>query len=213
MAKRRQRMPPKDDYYSLATIVCVIDGDTVELKTGERVRLIGMDAPEQKQLYSTRATKRLEDMLEGHEDVVLERDIRNLDCYERLLRYIWIEDRVYDGKFMRLMKDMMLSEKVEKMYSANLRMVWDGLAKNKAVTPDIRYADLLLHAKRVAKKRKLGMWRFPSWAKFGAIKKNGLYHPVDSPKLDGLTSSQVVLYKSYRKAEREGYRPAGEGKS
>jgi len=44
-------------------VVRVIDGDTFVIKTGDRVRLIGLDAPEVGSCGSDKATKRLSDMV------------------------------------------------------------------------------------------------------------------------------------------------------
>lgn len=44
-------------------VVRVIDGDTFVIKTGERVRLIGLDAPETGSCGSEEATKRLSDLV------------------------------------------------------------------------------------------------------------------------------------------------------
>lgn len=46
-------------------VVRVIDGDTFVIRTGERVRLLGLDAPEPSLCGSEEATKRLSDMVTG----------------------------------------------------------------------------------------------------------------------------------------------------
>lgn len=46
-------------------VVRVIDGDTFVIKTGERVRLIGLDAPEAGVCGSDEATERLSDLVAG----------------------------------------------------------------------------------------------------------------------------------------------------
>ena len=43
----------------------VIDGDTVELSNGERVRLIGIDTPEIDEYYYEEATEELRSLIEG----------------------------------------------------------------------------------------------------------------------------------------------------
>lgn len=85
-----------------ATVIWVADGDTIDVDRGhgrERVRVIGIDAPE---------THHPDDALncpEGHaasayarmllpegSTVWLERDAEERDRYGRLLRHVWMED-------------------------------------------------------------------------------------------------------------------------
>lgn len=68
----------------------VIDGDTVELANGDRVRLLGIDTPEVGECHANTATQRMRDLVEGRE-VALVRDGRNADRYDRLLRYIDVD--------------------------------------------------------------------------------------------------------------------------
>ena len=69
----------------------VIDGDTVELSNGERVRLIGIDTPEIDEYYYNEATEELRSLIEG-KTVRMESDTNNRDAYDRLLRYIYLGD-------------------------------------------------------------------------------------------------------------------------
>ncbi|MBR9677003.1 hypothetical protein GOV04_02585 [Candidatus Woesearchaeota archaeon] len=68
----------------------VIDGDTIELETGERVRLIGINSAEFGEECFEEAKEELEDLILGKE-VTLEVDIEDKDKYGRLLRYIYVE--------------------------------------------------------------------------------------------------------------------------
>jgi endonuclease YncB( thermonuclease family) len=52
--------PPVVGPAVLVTVVDVVDGDTIEIQTGERVRLIGIDSPEQNECGSGEATANLE---------------------------------------------------------------------------------------------------------------------------------------------------------
>jgi len=74
-----------------ALVERVIDGDTIELRGGKRVRLLGIDSPEKKQYYCEEATERLRQLVEG-KDVGLEKDATNRDKYGRLLRYIYVDE-------------------------------------------------------------------------------------------------------------------------
>ncbi len=65
----------------------VIDGDTIELETGEKVRYIGIDTPEKDECYFE-AAKRENELLVLDKRVKLEKDVSETDRYGRLLRYV-----------------------------------------------------------------------------------------------------------------------------
>lgn len=73
----------------------VIDGDTVVLSDGRKVRLLQIDAPEKGECGYEAATRELRDAVEGME-VVIESDPRfgDTDDYGRLLRYLHVDDKV-----------------------------------------------------------------------------------------------------------------------
>jgi endonuclease YncB( thermonuclease family) len=85
----------------------VIDGDTVVLKSGESVRLLGVDAPEKGECFTDESTDYLK-LLISDSLVTLYADPINsdTDVYGRLLRYIYVNDE-----------------------NLNLRMVRDGYAQ------------------------------------------------------------------------------------
>jgi micrococcal nuclease len=72
----------------------VIDGDTFETETGEKVRLIGINAPEISDIYGYEAKQHLTDLINGK---IINLEIDNIsndrDRYSRLLRYV-----ILDGK-------------------------------------------------------------------------------------------------------------------
>lgn len=74
-----------------AVAVDVIDGDTIDVQFPDgridRVRLLGINTPEDGECYSTEATEELERLVVG-EAVVLVADESDRDQYHRLLRYV-----------------------------------------------------------------------------------------------------------------------------
>jgi micrococcal nuclease len=72
-----------------ATVAYVVDGDTLELASGERVRLLGIDTPEREECYYEEAGEYLRTAVEGRE-VRLEGDITDVDDYDRLLRHVFL---------------------------------------------------------------------------------------------------------------------------
>lgn len=77
----------------------VIDGDTIVLGDGSKVRLLQINAPEKGECGYEEATKRLRALVMDR-SVSLERDDRfgNADQYHRLLRYVFV-----DGKNVNVM--------------------------------------------------------------------------------------------------------------
>jgi len=112
----------------------IVDGDTVELRGGERVRLIGINTPEIGQPHSAEAKRKLRELIEGKE-VTLEKDITDKDQYGRLLRYIWLDDLF-----------------------VNLEIVRQGYANAYTYPPDVKYQDQILVAEKEARERQIGLW-------------------------------------------------------
>lgn len=78
----------------------VIDGDTFETETGEKVRLIGINAPEISDIFGQEAKEYLSDLiLNKTVDLQCDNISNDKDRYKRLLRYV-ILDRVDINKKM-----------------------------------------------------------------------------------------------------------------
>ncbi|MDO8460605.1 MAG: thermonuclease family protein [Nanoarchaeota archaeon] len=77
--------------YSGLTVKRVIDGDTFELYNGGIVRLICVDTPEKGKKGYEEAKEFLESLI-LYKEVVLEKDISEIDNYGRLLRYVYLND-------------------------------------------------------------------------------------------------------------------------
>jgi micrococcal nuclease len=82
------------------TCTRVIDGDTIELDGGEKVRLVGIDTPELTEsrksvlLFAQMAQLFMQSLLEGKR-VRLEYDQDRTDKYGRTLAYIFLEDGTF----------------------------------------------------------------------------------------------------------------------
>ncbi|WP_183099937.1 thermonuclease family protein [Nocardioides pelophilus] len=68
-------------------VTWVVDGDTLELGNGERVRLLGIDTPEVGECGYEKARDRLVALVEGERVTLGEGDV-DRDRYDRLLRYV-----------------------------------------------------------------------------------------------------------------------------
>ncbi|MGB6873819.1 MAG: thermonuclease family protein [Dehalococcoidia bacterium] len=125
---------PDDSVYEQALVTSVIDGDTVELADGRRVRYLGIDTPESGEYYAEEATARNKELVEG-KTVELQRGKRDQDEYGRLLRYVYI-----DGVFV------------------NAELIAQGYAKAYIFDPDDRYSQILVQLEQYAKMRERGLW-------------------------------------------------------
>ena len=81
-------------------VVKALDGDTLELKDGRKVRLIGVDTPELHhpelpvQYFASEAGEYTKKLCEG-QNVTLEFENELTDKYERLLAYVLLPDGTY----------------------------------------------------------------------------------------------------------------------
>ncbi|GAG19155.1 unnamed protein product, partial [marine sediment metagenome] len=84
----------------------VIDGDTIEIQGGERVRYIGIDTPETVhplepvEYFGQEATEKNRELVEGKR-VRLEKDVEDRDEYGRLLQYVWLDDIMVNAELVR----------------------------------------------------------------------------------------------------------------
>lgn len=132
-------LPDVDD----ATVERVVDGDTIVLRGGERVRLIGIDTPETKdprrevQCFGEEASRRTSTLLPGGEKVRLVYDVERHDRYDRTLAYVY---RASDGLFV------------------NAALVRDGYASAYTYPPNVAHADELVALQREARDAGRGLW-------------------------------------------------------
>lgn len=84
------------------TVSRVIDGDTIELGSGEKIRLICINTPEKNELGYENATEFLKSLV-LNKQVRLETDKTDKDKYKRLLRYIYV---IQDNKEIFVNKEI-----------------------------------------------------------------------------------------------------------
>jgi micrococcal nuclease len=121
-----------------AVVIRIIDGDTIRvlLSEGEEepVRLIGIDASEQGDPLADEATAFLARLVDG-ETVMLVADQSNRDRYNRLLRYVFVDDLFVNEELVRA-----------------------GLALARRYPPDTAMAERLEKAEADARRDEVGVW-------------------------------------------------------
>ena len=131
-----------------------VDGDTLVLENGQRVRLIGIDTPEthiNNRLYrqaqrsqtdiqtiislGKEAYKFTRNLVEGKR-VRLEFDVEKYDKYNRLLCYVYLEDDTF----------------------VNAKIVQEGYASLLTIPPNVKYVDLFRALYQEARENNRGLW-------------------------------------------------------
>jgi micrococcal nuclease len=142
--------------YERAEVRRVVDGDTVVVVVTDRVegpgagtaavgseypvRLIGVDTPESVdprspvECFGLEASAATSALLGGAE-VLLVKDVEEVDRYDRLLRYVYL------GAEM-----------------ANARLVVNGYAHAYAYPPNVRHSELFVQMEREAREANRGLW-------------------------------------------------------
>ncbi len=122
--------------FEQAFVERVIDGDTIFLSTQERVRLIGINAPEKNQACFEESFQMLKLLIE-QKNISMLRDISEKDKYGRLLRYVFVENE-----------------------NINLIMVQKGFAFSFPFEPDVKFVEQFNNAELVSKKSGNGcLWK------------------------------------------------------
>lgn len=133
----------------IATVSDVVDGDTITLSDGSKVRLIGVNTPEstnKTEEYGKEASDYTTTALKG-KTVYLQKDVSETDRYGRLLRLVWLDipTSVSDENEIR-----------EKMFNAKL--VLDGYAEPSTYDPDVAYSEFFKDFAREARESSTGLW-------------------------------------------------------
>ncbi len=129
------------------TVLRVVDGDTIYVTVDgrtEKVRYIGMDAPEThhptkgKQPGGPEVTAVNRRLVENKE-VRLELDVQQRDRYRRLLAYVYVGDLMVNAEMLRL-----------------------GYAQLMTVPPNVQYTSLFVRLQRDAREAGRGLWGRPT---------------------------------------------------
>ncbi len=117
-----------------AFVTHIVDGDTFDIATGERVRMIGIDTPERGKYFYKESSDYLAELIDGKE-VILVKDVSEVDRYGRILRHVY-----YDDGWI------------------NKQMIEDGFAKFVTFPPDVMHVDVFSEAQESAREQKRGLW-------------------------------------------------------
>jgi len=148
---------PETEPFSLNAIVeKVVDGDTIILKGGKKVRYLGINAPEirvwngkqwvaRSQIGGEEA-KKFNQRLVGGKKVILEYDREKLDAYNRILAYVWANGVLVNGELVKR-----------------------GLALTDFRPPNLKYQKMFSDFQQEARNFRRGIWgeienySYPHW--------------------------------------------------
>jgi micrococcal nuclease len=146
----------------------IIDGDTIKLSNGDRVRLIGINSPEKEQFYYSEATDKLRELI-GNGPVTLKKDVEDKDQYGRLLRYVYVNETF-----------------------VNLEMVKTGYATAYTFEPNTKHSNELETAEQEAISAKIGMWTASPFS----LAINQIHADAEGNDNENLNDEYVVLENS-----------------
>ncbi len=140
-------LPDAQEKVAHSYVVRVIDGDTVILAGGERLRLIGIDTPEVRhrvagewvydpEPFAIEATEYNRNLVENR-SVKIEYDIEKRDRYDRLLGYLFCEDNELINK----------------------KLLRKGLATVYTFPPNVKYREKFVSAQKKAMQENIGLWK------------------------------------------------------
>ena len=121
-----------------------VDGDTVELSDGRKVRYIGMNTPETVhpskpvECFGKEASNKNKELVDKKE-VYLEKDAEDKDIYDRILRYVYIKNQ-------------------DSLIMVNEYLVRNGYANVYTFPPNVKYTDRFIEAERLAREERVGLW-------------------------------------------------------
>ncbi|GIW59234.1 MAG: hypothetical protein KatS3mg087_0300 [Patescibacteria group bacterium] len=125
----------------LKKVTQVIDGDTIEIEGGAKIRYIGINTPETnhpslgKECYGEQAKEANRLLVEG-QMVRLEKDVSETDRYGRLLRYVYVGDIFVNDYLVR-----------------------EGFAFASSYPPDVKHQERFTAAQREALEKERGFWQ------------------------------------------------------
>ncbi len=124
----------------------VIDGDTIEIEGGQKVRLVGIDTPETVDprrpvgCFGKEASNEVKKLLSG-KGIIMQKDISDTDKYGRLLRYVYLP--LESGQMLFI----------------NDYLVREGFARVYTYPPDVKFNEQFVEADREARENQRGLWK------------------------------------------------------
>ena len=165
----------------------VVDGDTLDLNSNERIRMSGINTPETGECYYQEAKEKLAGLV-LHKEVYIERDRSDKDKYGRALRYIYLNET--------------------ELIFVNGVLVENGFAKvyDKYKSDTKRYNELK-KIEEEAKEKNVGVWGCVDNKKdclYVGSENADKYHTPDCKFAKKIKPENLVCFYSLDEAEEDG---------
>jgi micrococcal nuclease len=134
-------VPPPGDVETFR-VKEVVDGDTIVLEDGTKVRYIGINTPERDRPFYEEATDANRKLVEDRE-VRLEFDTVQIDRYGRTLAYVFVRGSTSSSQGETFV---------------NLELLCQGYANAFTVPPNVKYEELFRDTEREAREAGRGLW-------------------------------------------------------
>ena len=133
------------------TVSLVIDGNTLELIGGEKVRLIGVKPTEGAADFIREA---------AFGEVGIEQDVQKYDKDGAMLAYVSYQ-RISDTPTKILLPNRAEPLEIDRMEGVmlNTELIKAGYAQADITPPNVKYQELLMDAEKEAREQKRGLWR------------------------------------------------------
>lgn len=161
-----------------AQVICALDGDTFDIGMcgenvlGERIRLLGVDAPEiaktaggTSECFGEEAAEELADLLVGQR-VILTFDAECIGAFDRTLAYVWLADDALEdawkGRDLSPVLDRIsVSDEEGSAVMLNEWLLWSGFARlyPEEIAGTLIYQARLDSSEGSARSRGEGLWR------------------------------------------------------
>jgi len=167
----------------------IIDGDTAELDSHEKIRLSGIDTPEHGESFYDAAKDYLTDLVLGRK-VRVETGHRKRDNYGRMLGYMYLDTILINAEILK--------QGLGRMY----------------LFPDNRNDQLILEqlyaAQHLAMAEQVGVWTLPIIMEedhyIGNIKSMRFHRPACESAAK-MSENNKIIFATPEEAFREGYSP------
>ncbi|MFC1703347.1 thermonuclease family protein [Candidatus Omnitrophota bacterium] len=163
----------KHNIYTDIKVIKVFDCATLELQSGEKVRLIGVKCPEAKTKACNKATEFVKDLLgEKDNSVRLEYDVEEKDELGRLLAYVYIDLGLVD---VEAREGIYYTFDYGTSVFVNASIIQSGFASPVTSGPNVQHAEVFQELFQEAVLSKQGQWQEREVGKEGCLSLGGAW--------------------------------------
>ena len=170
----------------------VIDGDTIQLDTGETVKYIGIETPELSlkergpEFFAKQASKYNQNLV-FMKKVRLEFDKERKDNDGRILAYVFVKKVFVNAELIKL-----------------------GYARTNIIPPNDKYKNMFLDYEKKAKQSEKGLWqetKKDTETSYIGNKRSYIFHRPSCKDVDKIPEKSKIIFRNRADAIKIGYIP------